>query len=273
MKAGTTWLYDKLKNHPQIHFSYEKELHYFAHYYNAGQPLSIDKRQRRAQKKLAHFHSKPIQKKSIQIQEQWYQTYANGEVNFQWFSDLMKAEQYADNYLADFSNLTCHLSQQNWADLQQKVEHLKVIYILRDPLKRLWSHYKFHLQTTEHQQANHLLQNFNLFKRTLQKDWFIRNASYVNVLTNLTTQLSAKQFKLYYFEDMISEPAEFLADIETFLNIDHLEYVSETLKQKKNPGVDLTMPIEWQQYALTVLHSDIQQLKQLGYWHSSWLEN
>ncbi len=31
MKSGTTWLYDVMSRHPEIYFSYEKEIHYFAH--------------------------------------------------------------------------------------------------------------------------------------------------------------------------------------------------------------------------------------------------
>jgi hypothetical protein len=30
MKAGTTWLYEQLKDHPEIYFTPEKEIHYFA---------------------------------------------------------------------------------------------------------------------------------------------------------------------------------------------------------------------------------------------------
>lgn len=30
MKVGTTWLYGQLKDHPDIHFTPEKEIHYFA---------------------------------------------------------------------------------------------------------------------------------------------------------------------------------------------------------------------------------------------------
>ncbi|MBK8815444.1 MAG: hypothetical protein IPN42_08040 [Methylococcaceae bacterium] len=50
MKAGTTWLYDKLKEHPDIHFSYEKELHYFANRFGVGNQLSTNKRQIKAEK-------------------------------------------------------------------------------------------------------------------------------------------------------------------------------------------------------------------------------
>jgi hypothetical protein len=48
MKAGTTWLYDKLKQHPDIHFSPQKEVHFLSHYYGHTNSLLPVKRQRRA---------------------------------------------------------------------------------------------------------------------------------------------------------------------------------------------------------------------------------
>jgi hypothetical protein len=40
MKAGTTWLYSLLETHPEIYFSYEKEIHYFYAAYVRREVLS-----------------------------------------------------------------------------------------------------------------------------------------------------------------------------------------------------------------------------------------
>jgi hypothetical protein len=40
MKAGTTWLYAVLERHPALHFTPEKELHYFYHRYVNDRHLS-----------------------------------------------------------------------------------------------------------------------------------------------------------------------------------------------------------------------------------------
>ncbi|MEM9709169.1 MAG: hypothetical protein AAF871_10290, partial [Pseudomonadota bacterium] len=40
MKAGTTWLYQILERHPEIYFSFEKEIHYFYASYVDGRVLS-----------------------------------------------------------------------------------------------------------------------------------------------------------------------------------------------------------------------------------------
>lgn len=53
MKAGTTWLCDVMNRHPDVHFSHEKEIHYF--YAQALRPglLSDRARMRRAKGYLA----------------------------------------------------------------------------------------------------------------------------------------------------------------------------------------------------------------------------
>ncbi len=271
MKAGTTWLYDKFKTHPEIHFCYEKELHYFAHRFGVGEPLSLERRQRRAEKKLENFSKRATVKKLAQVQA-WYADYETGEVNQAWFERLMESETHTHRYLADFSNLTCMLSPQDWAVIKQETQHLKVIYILRDPIKRLWSHYKFHLHATNHKNAHNPLENFKLFKRILGNPWFIRNAFYSPILTTLNSELSKEQFKLCYFEEMIREPAAFLADIERFLAISNHQYNSQDLMQKKNPGIDVSMPTAWRDHSLALLADEISQLKNAGYWHTTWTD-
>ena len=44
MKAGTTWLYAVLERHPALHFTLEKEIHYFYHKYINDRHLSEPRR-------------------------------------------------------------------------------------------------------------------------------------------------------------------------------------------------------------------------------------
>lgn len=52
MKAGTTWAYEKLRHHPQIHFSCEKEIHYFAYVAGVENQLRGENLKRRARQAL-----------------------------------------------------------------------------------------------------------------------------------------------------------------------------------------------------------------------------
>lgn len=96
MKAGTTWVYDKLQCHPQIHFSREKEIYYFSHVAGVANSLTNDKLKRRANQALMKT-GKDYKHNRIDIKEyrsnvQWYTNYAVDDVNDEWYLNLFDKE-------------------------------------------------------------------------------------------------------------------------------------------------------------------------------------
>lgn len=270
MKAGTTWLYERLRRHSEIHFSMEKELHYFAEKYGVGHPLSLERRKRRAAAGLAELFKNGAAGTDIESAVRWYVDFVGGPVDDRWFEHLIGAEEFADRYVADFSNLTCHLRKEDWADLLRTTDTLKVIYILRDPIERVWSHYKYHLEFTGHPMALRPAERILPFKRMLEKDWFIRNSYYSTVIGTLTAALPSDDYLICYFEDMITQPARFLAKVEEFLGIGSIEHDPQALFEKENASTEAIMPPGWSRHAAAVLRDEIAWLKEHGFWHPAW---
>jgi len=183
---------------------------------------------------------------------------------------LIGADQFSDKYVADFSNLTCHLRKEDWADLLRTTETLKVIYILRDPIERVWSHYKYHLEFTKHPMTLRPAERILPFKRMLEKDWFIRNSYYSTVIRTLTEALPSEDYLICHFEDMVTEPARFLTKVEGFLGIGSIEHDPDALFEKENASTEAIMPPEWSQHAARLLDGEIAWLKDHGYWHPAW---
>ncbi|MBK8815445.1 MAG: sulfotransferase [Methylococcaceae bacterium] len=187
-----------------------------------------------------------------------------------WFDQLMDSDINNNKWLTDFSNLTCLISASDWKILNQEYDNLRVIYIMRDPVKRLWSHYKFHIQFSGHPLSKNPTMNFDHFKKVLSKDFFIRNAYYSRVIKNLSCSLNQNQYFLCYFEEMVTEPHAFLRKIEDFLSVQHIEYDFENLSKSKNASIDVAIPESWREYGINLLEEEIASLKSLGYWSSAW---
>jgi hypothetical protein len=270
MKTGTTWLYERLKNHPEIHFSMEKELHYFADKYGVAKPLSLSRRKRTTEEALKNLFNSCPAGVDINTAIRWYVDYIADPVDDIWFEHLIGAEAFSDRYVADFSNLTCHLRSSDWADLHGKTGLLKVIYILREPVPRVWSHYKYHLEYARHPLALRPTERFLQFKRLISNDWFIRNSHYSKVISTLQGALLPHEYRIYYFEDMITEPLAFLRNVEDFLGICSFDYDPKTLFRKERASIEATMPPEWNQYAAKLLEGETAWLKDHGYWHTAW---
>jgi hypothetical protein len=269
MKAGTTWLYDKLKQHPDIHFSPQKEVHFLSHYYGHTNILALPKREKRARTAMRRLRAKEKNPKQVRRMRQWYADYKAEPVDYAWFEKIMRPDAEG-RYLADFSNLNCFLTPDNWSDAKSNhVKHLRVLYILRDPIKRIWSHFKYHLQFSKHLAAKEPDKDFTLFKKLLHKEWFLRNAFYGEAVNALRSRLSDEQLKITYFEDMVAEPAAFLVDVERFLAIRPFDYPGD-LHQRKNTSIRADLPDEWRDYLRNVLRPEFQRLRGAGLWHERW---
>lgn len=276
MKAGTTWVYDKLQYHPQIHFSQEKEIYYFSHVNGVASSLSKDKLKRRARQALLSaakkFKSGDMVISEYRAKVDWYLNYVVDEVSDDWYLNLFDSAKITNKntYCSDFSNLNCFLDEEGWRHVRGLAKKIKVIYILRDPVARLWSHYKFHLQFIGHGEQEAPDLNINLFKRIISKPWFIRNSMYSANIESMKRYLSADEFKVFYLDDISSDSAMFFNQVHKFLGVESYDYSHLDIHEKKNTSISKKIPDEWLDVINSALKEEVRMLRESGYWHSEW---
>lgn len=139
-KTGTTWLYRNLSANPAVHFSPEKELNYHFSRHGWFNRLTTEIRDR----KIADY----IRKSSPQTPDfdetlAWYRDFAEDPVDADWYRRML-AGAGDDQWACDFSPSTSLIPPAAWAEVAATAPDLRVIYILREPEERLWSHAKFH---------------------------------------------------------------------------------------------------------------------------------
>lgn len=241
MKAGTTWLYAVLARHPSLHFAMEKEIHYFHHRYVNAKQLSEAYRLKEAKNRyLLRFEPEKANIDAVRENLHWISNYLSRPVDDHWYRNLFPLRDH-QKYACDFSNLNALLPVDAWPQIAAKAEKLRVIYTLRDPLARLWSHTKFHLQVTG--QIERLKdwgpQDFNSFVRS-PHIW--KNAEYGQVLRNLREGLPREMWKVLFYEDVHADQRGALRDIEDFLGIAPYEYPQALLDRRITEGVKHPMP-------------------------------
>ncbi|MBS4154781.1 sulfotransferase domain-containing protein [Cobetia sp. MC34] len=270
MKAGTTWLYEILKDHPDVKFTPEKEIHYFANKVGIENQLNFRNRILKLKDILQKYHNGNAKYISENLDEiAWYVKYANKSIiDNEWYISLFD-DLPESKYFADFSNLYCQMDHAGWANVEKISINNKVIYTLRDPLKRLWSHYKFHHKWVG-KEDDVLDDGIELFKETLNKDWFINNADYAKNLMLLRESIHKDNLMVLYFEDFRDDPQQQANDIADFLNISSINIDSEVASKKVNATKDYKMPVEWEEYALELLRPLIGSMKEQKIWHEKW---
>ncbi len=270
MKAGTTWLYEQLKDHPEIHFSPEKEIHYFAN--KVGIENQLNHRNRilklkAIMEKNANGNPKFISQNLDDIC--WYSEYARPkDINNDWYIDLFRFNENK-KYCADFSNLYCQMGPDGWDNVRKVAKNIKVIYTLRDPLERLWSHYKFHMKWVNREDEA-LEVGFEHFKHLLDQHFFWVNAEYVKNYELLKQSLNNDELMILYFEDFREKPVDMLRDIQKFLDIKEIAPDHHKVNKKVNKTKSFTMPNEWREYAISRLSSEMEKLRDLKLDHERW---
>jgi hypothetical protein len=267
MKAGTTWLYSQLIDHPDLYFTPEKEIHFIDAYFNKTNVLSLKNRLDRAKAAMERGTTREYPGYFHNLK--WYSIYLQNNIDFSWYSDLFSLNK-TQKLNCDYSNLTCQIDEKSWTVIQNLVKELKVTYVLRDPLKRLWSHLKFH-----HQYAG-LKIDFESwteleFKEYLEKPFIKMNSQYDKWNNIMSKSLDKEQYKVFYFEDFIHDSIRSLRSLEHFLNISEHKYNLEKIRNKVNPSVSKPMPKNFIEASKIVLHHEYSSLAKSGVtMHDKW---
>lgn len=241
MKAGTTWLYAMLERHPELLFCPEKETHYLYHRYIDPTQLSETRRLCNVRERyLLRFDPETANIDRVRQNLHWISAYLSNPVDDHWYRNLFQMRRH-HRYACDFSNLSAHLPADVWPRIAANCDRLRVLYTMRDPVKRLWSHTKFHLQVTD---QLHLLDDWRPrdFERFVRQPFIWDNAEYGRTLRALREGLPGDTWQAVFYEDIHADRRAMLRRIEAFLGIAAHEYPDALLARRYTESVRHPMP-------------------------------
>jgi hypothetical protein len=199
-KGGTTWLYQQLDSHPDFWMPPIKELHYFdqlSRVQRTSPPRCRDERDLRFLENIRILSAEP-------------------------HADL---EHYAELFEPKASLLSGDVSP-NYSTLNNEVirrvvgyfPNLKVIFLARDPVERVWSHLSMEVRyrqiepfdVTDIDQVNRNLLRRGMLLRSYPSAIVARWKRYVH----------PDRFRVYFFDDLERNPTELRRSIVNFLGAD-----------------------------------------------------
>jgi hypothetical protein len=295
MKAGTTLLFNILKQHPDIYCTPEKELHYFAHKYGLDSELTLPLIPRYpilSKNKLFSFTSNDINKKmrgailtndfrlhrlasvmrgryskirnADKLREivLWYtDRYLTEPVDEAWFDKVFQG--CGERYCTDFSNYNSLLGRDSWERIRRETTgKLRVLYVLRHPVERLWSHYKFHSEQSNNDHALEHLTERDV-DALVRNDIISPHSKYGGIVKNLKDCLDDDELHIMFFEDLIEYPESSLIAIQKFLGVKDYKYVFD-ISRKVNPSKKSTLSDKVRTRMMTYLKPQIDMLVKLG---------
>ena len=199
-KGGTTWLYQQLDSHPDFWMPPLKELHYFDQLSRVQRSSSSrcrDERDRRFLESINSLSAKPY----------------------------MDFEHYAQLFEPKGSLLSGDISP-NYSTLSNKVirrivgyfPKLKVIFLARDPVERVWSHLS--MEVHYHQIEAFDVTDIDEVNRNLLRRGLLLRSYPSAVVARWKRYVHPDRFRTYFFDDLQRNPTELRRSILDFLGAD-----------------------------------------------------
>ena len=199
-KGGTTWLYQQLDSHPDFWMPPLKELHYFDQLSKVQRPSSSrcrDERDRRFLESINSLSAKPY-------------------IDFEHYARLF--EPKGPLLSGDISPNYSTLSNKVIRRIVGYFPKLKVIFLARDPVERVWSHLS--MEVHYHQIEAFDVTDIDEVNRNLLRRGLLLRSYPSTVVARWKHCVHPDRFRIYFFDDLQRNPTELRRSILDFLGAD-----------------------------------------------------
>ena len=199
-KGGTTWLYQQLDSHPDFWMPPLKELHYFDQLSRVERSSSLrcrDERDLRFLESIKILSAKPY-------------------IDFEHYARLFepKGSLLSGDISPNYSTLGNKLIRQ----IVGYFPKLKVIFLARDPVERVWSHLS--MEVHYHQIESFDVTDIDEVNRKLLRRGLLLRSYPSAVVARWKRHVHPDRFRVYFFDDLQKNPTELQRSILGFLGAD-----------------------------------------------------
>jgi hypothetical protein len=199
-KAGTTWLYQQLESHPDFWMPPLKELHYFDQLSRVKRwspPRCRDERDLRFLESIKNLSAKPY-------------------IDLEHYAQLFEAK--GSLFSGDISPNYSTLSNKVIQRIVRHFPDLKVIFLARDPVERLWSHLT--MEVHYHQIEPFDVTDIEEVNRNLLRRGMLLRSYPSAIADRWRRYVQPDRFRIYFFDDLQRNPTELRSCILDFLGAD-----------------------------------------------------
>jgi hypothetical protein len=259
-KAGTTWLNTQLKQHPGIWLPPYKELHYF------------DRSRQRLPEALEYRFSVFERQKLKRLPGRLYREYRRGNLekcawylryhflyrSDAWYASLFK--QGKGKVKGEITPGYSVLEREDVAAIHALMPDLKLIFLMRDPIERAWSHARMYLGRWQKRNMSSIPEQELV--RFFNRDHVVLRSSYLRTLENWGAYYPREQFLVGFLEDIEEQPEKLLLDLFEFLGVDvSRSYIAGKAREKVNRGHRADVPPEVERYMASLYLDQLRELE------------
>lgn len=269
MKAGTTWLYHNVKHHPDVEMPPYKEIFYFhdvpswpviTHIVRGKRPA----RRRRAWWALTYSWPRNLR------HTRWYLRYLFLPRNDEWYASLFRREE--GKVAGDITPTYARLSRRRVANVRNLLPDAKIIYMLRNPIKLVWSFAAMQFDRWGRGLANTGREEIQAFFEGGAGE---ADANYLETLSVWEAFYPRDQFYVAFLDAVAEDPFAVLEGLYRFLGLE-TEGISlpPSVGQREHTRRYPPMPDDVARYLAETYYPQIEKLHQRfdNRYTAGWLE-
>ena len=223
-KAGTSWLHAQLAAHPECHFRAIKELHYF-NAIDGGFLREEFRKHKRWQKdlleRLASSGQAPTTAQAMKLADRgaWLDVLEAREEDTEAYLSYLSNGSEDAKVVGEMTPAYSLLSVDRLRGLSDLAPDVRFLYLLRDPVERLWSHVRMIAGRRDPSGQVEPESCAAILNRTIggEETEIARRSDYAGAIERLVAAVSPKRLLIEVFEEVVS--GDGLARICDFLGI------------------------------------------------------
>ena len=227
-KGGTTWLFEQLNSHPDFWMPPLKEVNYFDSMSRSRHP----DRAARSNLRLRDNRDRRFLKAMESLCSQHH-------IDLDRYAQLFAGK--SSLLSGDISPAYCIVPEEIIAQIANRFPELKVIFIARDPVERVWSDLSMAIQTGGMRMFD-TTDSDKVLRRLFHPDIIMRSFQ-STVVDRWRRHIRPELFHIYFFDDLQSDPMELRRSIIHFLSADPEKSSGRVKAERKINETEAKLPL------------------------------
>ncbi len=263
-KSGTSWIYHRLLELDEFSLPYIKELHYFDRDPKYPSPIKISKSQLKNRIFEFTFINNALQEiLSALYRRNWHK--------FLWMCNWHLSTYNDAWYLSLFNKLSgirgeitpaySILEEEDIKKMYALAPNAKIIFIIRNPIERAWSQFRFHLKNKN--QENNEISEKEIIRFMNHENQTLRS-NYLKTLELYSNIFPKNNICVAFYDAIIEQPEELLAQIVNQLGGDISKIQSEcNIYSKTNTSKERQLPDSVKKHLIKKYRPLIEKLSKI----------
>ena len=236
MRAGSTWLHHNLALHPSVWMPPFKEIHYFD--LQKHGPFFNKRYRSQLRKRLKNYaRIRGFSRRQFK----WDVNYFFSRRTDTWYQSIFDPD--SEQIAGEITPKYALLSQESIKEIYQLNPDLRILFIMRNPIERTWSHV---VKDFAKDRGRHIDEcDDDAILKKIKGGFGKSRCDYLSTLRNWESSFKREQIFIGFFEEIERSPERLLSKIFNFLGIDdRMDFIrSNSLVRRFNSNDGYTKPI------------------------------